>query len=122
MAIEKVYVYNNTSIIQDEVLAHRLGLIPLSADPRKFNYRKAGMGESKQFSAVILLLKITLLLWFVDEDEPFLAEDSLEFHLKVKCTRNSKTSSSKTTNVQESFKDCKNIEGIIHVWEIYLKY
>lgn len=29
MAIEKVFVYNNTSIIQDEILAHRLGLIPL---------------------------------------------------------------------------------------------
>lgn len=25
MAIEKVWIYNNTSIIQDEVLAHRLG-------------------------------------------------------------------------------------------------
>ena len=31
MAIEKVYMYNNTSIIQDEVLSHRLGLIPLRA-------------------------------------------------------------------------------------------
>lgn len=29
MAIEKVHIYNNTSIIQDEILAHRLGLIPL---------------------------------------------------------------------------------------------
>jgi len=42
MAIEKVHIYNNTSIIQDEVLAHRLGLIPLKADPRRFNFRKAG--------------------------------------------------------------------------------
>ena len=25
MAIEKVWIYNNTSIIQDEILAHRLG-------------------------------------------------------------------------------------------------
>ncbi|KAJ8308704.1 hypothetical protein KUTeg_013578 [Tegillarca granosa] len=33
MAIEKVFIYNNTSIIQDEVLAHRLGLIPIKADP-----------------------------------------------------------------------------------------
>lgn len=39
MAIEKVHVYNNTSIIQDEVLAHRLGLIPLKADPRKFSFK-----------------------------------------------------------------------------------
>ncbi|KAL6248880.1 DNA-directed RNA polymerase core subunit rpc40 [Rhinocladiella similis] len=29
LAIEKVYVSNNTSVIADEVLAHRLGLIPL---------------------------------------------------------------------------------------------
>lgn len=42
MAIEKVMIKNNTSIIQDEVLAHRLGLIPLKADPRMFEYRPAG--------------------------------------------------------------------------------
>ncbi|KAL9088739.1 MAG: hypothetical protein Q9165_006048 [Trypethelium subeluteriae] len=29
LAIEDVFVYNNTSIIADEVLAHRLGLIPI---------------------------------------------------------------------------------------------
>jgi len=39
MAIEKVYLYQNTSIIQDEVLCHRLGLIPIKVDPRNFNYR-----------------------------------------------------------------------------------
>nr|GMC47386.1 DNA-directed RNA polymerases I and III subunit rpac1 isoform X1 [Ipomoea batatas] len=38
MAIEKVLIANNTSIIQDEVLAHRLGLIPLKVDPRLFEY------------------------------------------------------------------------------------
>ena len=42
MAIEKVFIYNNTSIIQDEVLAHRLGLIPIHADPRLFQYRVDG--------------------------------------------------------------------------------
>uniref|UniRef100_A0AAQ5ZWC8 DNA-directed RNA polymerases I and III subunit RPAC1 n=1 Tax=Amphiprion ocellaris TaxID=80972 RepID=A0AAQ5ZWC8_AMPOC len=41
MAIEKVFIYNNTSIVQDEVLAHRLGLIPIKADPRLFEYRNA---------------------------------------------------------------------------------
>ncbi len=55
MAIEKVHIHNNTSIIQDEVrywvchyqllllfhlnqvLAHRFGLIPIFADPRQFS-------------------------------------------------------------------------------------
>ena len=36
MAIEKVHIYQNTSLIPDEVLAHRLGLIPIKADPRNF--------------------------------------------------------------------------------------
>lgn len=42
MAIDKVHVLNNTSIIQDEVLAHRIGLIPLKADPRLFEYKSEG--------------------------------------------------------------------------------
>lgn len=42
MAVEKVFVYNNTSIVQDEILAHRLGLIPIRADPRLFEYRNQG--------------------------------------------------------------------------------
>lgn len=62
MAIEKVYIYNNTSIIQDEVLAHRLGLIPLKADPRLFEYT-------------------------TDETEEGTEHDTLEFELKVKCTK-----------------------------------
>lgn len=44
MAVEKVFVYNNTSIVQDEILAHRLGLIPIRADPRLFEYRNQGEG------------------------------------------------------------------------------
>uniref|UniRef100_A0A5F8GN81 DNA-directed RNA polymerases I and III subunit RPAC1 n=1 Tax=Monodelphis domestica TaxID=13616 RepID=A0A5F8GN81_MONDO len=63
MAVEKVFVYNNTSIVQDEILAHRLGLIPIRADPRLFEYRNQG-----------------------DEDGTEI--DTLQFQLKVKCTRN----------------------------------
>ncbi|XP_063628048.1 DNA-directed RNA polymerases I and III subunit RPAC1 [Cydia splendana] len=67
MAIEKVMIKNNTSIIQDEVLAHRLGLIPLKADPRLFEYRPEDATEGTEF-------------------------DTLEFTLKVKCTANSSQS------------------------------
>uniref|UniRef100_A0A4X2KC14 DNA-directed RNA polymerases I and III subunit RPAC1 n=1 Tax=Vombatus ursinus TaxID=29139 RepID=A0A4X2KC14_VOMUR len=63
MAVEKVFVYNNTSIVQDEILAHRLGLIPIRADPRLFEYRNQG-------------------------DEVGTEIDTLQFQLKVKCTRN----------------------------------
>lgn len=66
MAIEKVYIYNNTSIIQDEVLAHRLGLIPLKADPRLFEYRS-------------------------EDNEEGTEHDTLEFELKVKCSRRKDT-------------------------------
>ncbi|RRT65776.1 hypothetical protein GW17_00037338 [Ensete ventricosum] len=51
MAIEKVLVVNNTSVIADEVLAHRLGLVPLNADPRLFEYlsgdKKAAVVNSR---------------------------------------------------------------------------
>ena len=48
MAVEKVLVYNNTSIVQDEILAHRLGLIPIHADPRLFEYRNQGQRLRKR--------------------------------------------------------------------------
>lgn len=73
MAIEKVHIYNNTSIIQDEVLAHRLGLIPLKADPRLFEYK-------------------------TNEGDAANAQDTLEFELKVKCTKKNKDSTEVTNN------------------------
>ncbi|KAM7061392.1 DNA-directed RNA polymerases I and III subunit RPAC1 isoform 2-T2 [Acridotheres tristis] len=63
MAVEKVFVYNNTSIVQDEILAHRLGLIPIRADPRLFEYRNQGDQEGTEI-------------------------DTLQFQLKIKCKRN----------------------------------
>jgi DNA-directed RNA polymerases I and III subunit RPAC1 len=36
MAIETVFMWDNTSIIHDEVLAHRMGLIPINVDARYF--------------------------------------------------------------------------------------
>ena len=66
VAPEYVYIQNNTSVIQDEVLAHRIGLVPLKVDPEKLER--------------------------LDTSDP----DNLEFHdkntivmtLNVKCTRN----------------------------------
>lgn len=41
MAIEKVTMWQNTSIIPDENLAHRVGLIPIKADAQDFEYHQA---------------------------------------------------------------------------------
>uniref|UniRef100_A0A0B7A266 DNA-directed RNA polymerases I and III subunit RPAC1 n=1 Tax=Arion vulgaris TaxID=1028688 RepID=A0A0B7A266_9EUPU len=66
VAIETVHIWNNTSIIQDEVLAHRLGLIPIKVDPRLFEYKQK------------------------DSVEPT-SEDTIQFKVKVKCTKNNIT-------------------------------
>lgn len=39
MAIEDVDLYQNTSVIPDEVLAHRLGLVPVKANPDLFKFK-----------------------------------------------------------------------------------
>ncbi|XP_039995916.1 DNA-directed RNA polymerases I and III subunit RPAC1 isoform X1 [Xiphias gladius] len=71
MAIEKVFIYNNTSIVQDEVLAHRLGLIPIKADPRLFEYRNTGEDLAEEEGSEI---------------------DTIQLQLKVKCSRNPRAS------------------------------
>ncbi|XP_017776328.1 PREDICTED: DNA-directed RNA polymerases I and III subunit RPAC1 [Nicrophorus vespilloides] len=63
MAIEKVHIYNNTSVMQDEILAHRLGLVPLKADPGLFEFKESETSEAT-------------------------AQDTLQFELKMKCSKN----------------------------------
>ena len=50
MAIEKVEMWQNTSIIPDENLAHRMGLIPIQADPHLFENREAGQDATEKNS------------------------------------------------------------------------
>lgn len=66
VAPEYVYFFNNTSVIQDEVLAHRIGLVPLKVDP-------------------------DMLSWIdnsLTEEEKFTDENTIVLTLNVKCTRN----------------------------------
>ena len=39
VAIEKVEMWQNTSIIPDENLAHRIGLVPIMVDPALFEFK-----------------------------------------------------------------------------------
>ena len=55
VAIEKVWITTNTGIMQDEVLAHRLGLMPIRVDPRLLDYVQNGAGETDQDTLVFHL-------------------------------------------------------------------
>ncbi|KAK4252548.1 hypothetical protein QN277_014534 [Acacia crassicarpa] len=58
MAIERVYIANNTSIIQDEVLSHRLGLIPIKADPRLFEYPENAGNDKNEKNTIVFKLHV----------------------------------------------------------------
>ncbi|USP77012.1 uncharacterized protein yc1106_04286 [Curvularia clavata] len=67
LAIEDVFIYQNTSIIQDEVLAHRLGLIPLCGDREGLRWMKwyskpsedeQGSGTPTDYNTVVLRLDV----------------------------------------------------------------
>jgi DNA-directed RNA polymerase I and III subunit RPAC1 len=72
VAIEFVYIHDNTSTIQDEVLAQRLGLIPLRGNKEGLRYLK----------------------WFKKstDDDPSQSEcsdyNTITLHLNVECTLN----------------------------------
>ncbi|XP_043467824.1 DNA-directed RNA polymerases I and III subunit RPAC1-like [Leptopilina heterotoma] len=70
IAIDKIFIKNYDSIMQEEVLSHRLGLVPLLADPRLFEYR------SRED----------------DADNTVSDQDTLRFELKVSCTLNKRAS------------------------------
>lgn len=67
IAIEHVWIAVNSSIIQDEVLAHRIGLIPIRADARKLDY-------------------------VINDEET--DKDTIVFHFDVECTTQSVANSS----------------------------
>jgi len=63
MAIERVYIANNTSVVQDEVLSHRLGLVPIRIDPRLFEY--PGLYYTNLYIVVFLVnfMTFSYVIW-----------------------------------------------------------
>eukprot|EP00903_Cladosiphon_okamuranus_P005518 g5496.t1 len=61
VAIEHVYMFMNSSIIHDEILAHRLGLIPIMANPSLFEYFGEEGGqqdEPTEFNTCVFKLEV----------------------------------------------------------------
>lgn len=58
IATEHVYVWNNTSVIHDEVLAHRIGLVPLNVPPAMFKYRNPN-GVPTDQDTIVFKLNVT---------------------------------------------------------------
>lgn len=61
MAFHKVFLFQNTSVLPDELLVHRLGLLPIKVDCKEFEERSS--------------------------DEELNESNSLKFRLKVACRR-----------------------------------
>jgi DNA-directed RNA polymerase I and III subunit RPAC1 len=55
VAIENVWITANSGLIQDEVLAHRVGLVPIKVDPRRLQYVKNDAGETDEDTLVFHL-------------------------------------------------------------------
>ncbi|KAI5952983.1 RPC40 [Candida theae] len=62
VAVETVYSFMNTSVIQDEVLAHRIGLIPLKVDPDSLTWVDKSVDENERYTednTIVLSLDVT---------------------------------------------------------------
>jgi DNA-directed RNA polymerase I and III subunit RPAC1 len=72
MAIEKVFVHNNTGVLRDELVAQRLGMIPIKVDPSVFEWPGPDAKSADETT-----------------DLAALENQVLKFRLKVKCRKNS---------------------------------
>src|SRR5260370_35582946 len=58
VAIEYVYVWNNTSVMVDEVFAHRLGMIPLNVDPALLETKENPSDQATDRNTIAFKLKV----------------------------------------------------------------
>lgn len=58
VAIEHVFIVDNTSIIADEVFSHRLGLVPLAINPDRINWKNVE-DPTNETNTVVFKMDIT---------------------------------------------------------------
>ncbi|KAJ7771558.1 DNA-directed RNA polymerase [Mycena metata] len=88
ICIENVYVYNNTTVVADEILAQRIGLVPLNVDPKE------------------MAMKL---------DDESTDQNTIVFNLKLECTRK-KDAPKDSTVPSELYNDHELLSGHL-VWE-----
>ena len=58
MAIEHVFLFENTGIMKDEILSHRLGLIPLRADARLFQEAPEDPEDATDLNTLVFTMNV----------------------------------------------------------------
>jgi len=89
MAIEKVYLYQNTSCVQDEVLCHRFGLLPIKSDSSLFQFPQSSNANSSDQNE------------YIDEEPEADPNRNLIFKLNISCPSSELKSS---TNIDQRVK------------------
>ncbi|KAJ8583209.1 hypothetical protein M405DRAFT_875982, partial [Rhizopogon salebrosus TDB-379] len=59
VCVERIYVWDNTSVIADEVLAQRIGLVPLNIDPALIDMKAGPNDQATDRNTVVFRLQAT---------------------------------------------------------------
>ena len=59
VAMEHVYMWNNSSIVHDEVLAHRIGLVPIDVDARLFDEFMGDDDEPTDRNTIVFKMNVS---------------------------------------------------------------
>lgn len=82
VAIEEVYIIKNTGIMHDEVLAHRLGLIPLKIDPGNIEFRgmidNEKLEDKTDLNTVVFHLDVTCTTKKASQKDPVLPSEKFD--------------------------------------------
>ncbi len=72
VAFHKVLMYQNTSVVPDELLVHRIGQIPIKIEPA---------------SSALSTMDIINKMEYRSGEKEFAKQNLFKFELRVKCTR-----------------------------------
>ncbi|KAL7464154.1 hypothetical protein ACHAXS_004487, partial [Conticribra weissflogii] len=92
VALEYIYMWNNTGLIHDEVLSHRLGLVPLNVDPRLFDEYGLDVDENGEAAAT--------------------DRNTVVFRLNVACGRNEREDERLERKMEERWRNEGLVRGL----------